>query len=131
MPCGTKLSTDKNAKFYLSLTPDNLDYPIHVYLPHFAHACINKTDISYHSHMIQLNEKNITKINHYELKSLGWSAVKLTSAGSRGMLLLCRNRDHHISSVVFIAAVVALSGLYSFGCFSVPPLTLPSMSPFH
>ena len=26
MPCGTKLSGDKNAKSNLTLTPDNLDY---------------------------------------------------------------------------------------------------------
>ena len=41
MPCGTKLSSNKNAKLDLTLTPDNLYYPIHVYLSHFAHACIN------------------------------------------------------------------------------------------
>lgn len=41
MPCGAKLSSDKNAKLYLTWTPDNLDYPIHVYLSHFTHACIN------------------------------------------------------------------------------------------
>ena len=27
MPCGMKLSSDKNAKLDLTLTPDNLDYP--------------------------------------------------------------------------------------------------------
>ena len=26
MPCGTKLSSDKNAKSNLTLTPDNLEY---------------------------------------------------------------------------------------------------------
>ena len=26
MPCGTKLSSNKNAKSNLTLTPDNLDY---------------------------------------------------------------------------------------------------------
>ena len=26
MPCGTKLSTNKNAKLDLTLTPDKLDY---------------------------------------------------------------------------------------------------------
>ena len=26
MPCGTKLSSNKNAKSNLKLTPDNLDY---------------------------------------------------------------------------------------------------------
>ena len=63
--------------------------------------------------MIQLNEK-YNKGNHYELKSLGWSAVKFTSAGSHGMLLLCHNRDRQVSLVVFIAAVMSLRGLYSF-----------------
>ena len=39
MPRDTKLSRNKNAKLDLTLTPDNLDYPIHVHLSHFA---INK-----------------------------------------------------------------------------------------
>ena len=81
--------------------------------------------------MIQLNEK-YNKVNHYELKSLGRSAFKLTSAGFHRTLLLCHKyQDRQVSLVVFIAAVMALSGLYSFGCCSVPTLTLPSMSPFH
>lgn len=71
------------------------------------------TYISYHSHMIQLNEE-YNKDNHYELKSLGRSAVKFTSAGQHGMLLLCHNQDCQVSLVVFIAAVMSLSGLYSF-----------------
>ena len=75
--------------------------------------------------------KKFNEVNCHELKSLGRSAVKLTSAGSHGTLLPCRNQDRQVSLVVFIAAVIALSGLYSFGCFSVTPLTLPSMSPFH
>ena len=41
MPCGMRLSSNKNAELGLMLTPDNLDYPIHVYLSHIAHAFIN------------------------------------------------------------------------------------------
>ena len=32
MPCGTKLSSNKDAKSNLTLTPDNLDIYIYIYL---------------------------------------------------------------------------------------------------
>ena len=32
MPCGTKLSSNKNAKSNPTLTPDNLGYKIYIYI---------------------------------------------------------------------------------------------------
>ena len=44
MPCSTKLSSNKNAKSNLTLTPDDLDYIyiyiyIYIYLCDFAKGC--------------------------------------------------------------------------------------------
>ena len=73
--------------------------------------------------------KNLTKLTSMSLRvSAGQQSNSQVQAH---MERCCRNRDRQVSLVVFIAAVIALSGLYSFGCFSVTPLTLPSMSPFH
>ena len=82
------------------------------------HVSVNKyiIPLSY-----DLFKRKTYKVNRYKLKSLGRSAVKLTNAGSPGMLLLCHNRDRQVSLVVFIAAVMVLSSLYSFGCYSVSP----------
>jgi len=67
MPCGMKLSSNKNAKLDLVLTPENLDYPG---MPFSFCTCMYQlTNISYHSHMIYLNEK-LTKLTAISLRVL-------------------------------------------------------------